>query len=223
MENKLCQKCNTLKPRKEFSNHILKRDGLQPFCKSCDNSRNRKSRWSTIGGVTSQIINRHGMSQYVARIIAARLFDPYERCFICGIPNRILSLHIRQGYPFIWGKPEINRRLTVDHITPGGPSVLGNLRLLCYPCNARRGANIRSDQQVLNWIRWKWLDFYTLNECWWLNETPNQGGLAVRSKRHQELVHEEPGLRSGERTIPDNLAIRVIETNDDLVARAFEE
>jgi hypothetical protein len=131
------------------------------------------------------MVNRHGYSDEAAGILARRLFDPYERCGICGIPNRILSFHLRRGWPFITGNEKVNRRLTVDHIIPGGPSVLSNTRLLCYSCNNFRGPDLRTDGSVLRWISRKYHRLLSKAELWWLNTAPGEGGLHRRGKKHE--------------------------------------
>lgn len=108
--------------------------------------------------------------------------SPYTRCAVCGIPKRMLDLMIRKNMP----QPEPKgKRLTVDHIEAGGPSVLGNTRVLCMACNNRKGANQRSDWEVWNWITWQWRRYYTDADLWWLHTIgPGEGGAAKRGKRH---------------------------------------
>lgn len=78
-------------------------------------------------------------------------------------------------------------RLTVDHIIPGGPSVLGNTRMLCFACNSRRGAT-RSDYNVWRWIVNQWQRYYSDMQLWWLhNEAPGVGGVSHRGKKHAKV------------------------------------
>lgn len=186
---KRCQKCRLLKPLVAFSKHIRKPDGLQPWCKECDNARIRTHRWSTIGGVRTGLVTRHGMESRFADVMVARLFDPYERCAICGVPNRILTLHASQGYPFIWGRQRVNRRLTIDHVEPNGKTTPDNTRLLCYPCNSRRGANIRTDDSVLRWVTKQWEKVKSKDELWWLNSSPGVGGKHVNNSIHERIAN----------------------------------
>ena len=41
-QDKLCNKCNSLKPIKQFSRHNTSKDGFQYCCKQCDSLRNKK-------------------------------------------------------------------------------------------------------------------------------------------------------------------------------------
>jgi HNH endonuclease. len=41
---KTCTKCGAEKPHAEFSKHKRAKDGLQPYCKACDNEHNKKWR-----------------------------------------------------------------------------------------------------------------------------------------------------------------------------------
>jgi len=79
--------------------------------------------------------------------IAKRLIDPHEKCDICGIPATKLWQWWNEGGPFL-SPGKQNRRLTVDHIIPKGPSDLKNIRLLCWSCNDMRGANRFRDEEI---------------------------------------------------------------------------
>ena len=75
-------------------------------------------------------------------------------------------------------------RLEADHILPGGPSILQNMRLLCPGCNMRRGPAHRSDVEVLTIQRRRWEKALPPRQLWWLNIQPGWGGLPFRGKKH---------------------------------------
>ena len=114
--------------------------------------------------------------------MAAFLLDPHTRCGICGLPARILRAYAKRGLPLprkAYGDQVAV--LTVDHIEPGGPSVLGNVRVLCSLCNTTRGPALVSDEEVLRKSRKFWLTLLGRARTWWLNTEPGKGGRASRT------------------------------------------
>ena len=66
----------------------------------------------------------------IPRSVKNRLFvDQKGRCFYCGRTNRIRYLEIDHKHP----------------VSRGGGNEIGNLQLLCTPCNMRKG--IQSDEE----------------------------------------------------------------------------
>lgn len=187
---KSCSRCRLVKPLTEFHRDSSKSDGVQSRCKACKreadtDSGYAQSYFASEPGIIRRLVNRHGYNEKAAVTLASRLFDPYERCAICGVPNRMLWLFHRRGWPFIFGSERHNRRLTVDHIIPGGPSTVENTRLLCFPCNTRRGPAIRSDATVLKWITRQYYRYFSRFELWWLHTSPGVGGTAKRGRKHE--------------------------------------
>lgn len=139
------------------------------------------------------------MDVETARVVSAAIGDPYSRCAICGVPNRILAALHRIGHPV--PIPRRNKeRLTVDHIAPGGPSIIGNIRLLCGGCNSLRGADKYSDGAVLARMRKRWEKALPAVHLWWLNLGPGWGGAPFRGKKHQQQEESVDSLsdRSGQ-------------------------
>jgi len=115
--------------------------------------------------------------------LALRLKDPNERCSNCGIPAWIVWLMWEKGEQFPHNRyKQNNARLTVDHIIPGGVSTLENTRILCWSCNALRGANKQTDREVLRFIRRWFRERFNLRYLWWLNKKPGEGGTLHRNK-----------------------------------------
>lgn len=77
-------------------------------------------------------------------------------------------------------------RLEVDRISPGGPYILSNTRLLCPGCNSLRGAAVKTDGHVLAIQRKRWQGALAVEHLWWLNTFPGGGGRPFRGKKHQE-------------------------------------
>lgn len=113
--------------------------------------------------------------------MALHLADPHTRCAICGLPTRMLKAYHRIGIPLpknAYGS--VVSILTVDHITPGGPSTLENTRPLCIFCNTTRGPALLSDEEVLRRATKYWVGLLGAARTWWLNTTPGQGGRPSR-------------------------------------------
>ena len=91
-----------------------------------------------------------------ADAIARMLHDENVRCAICGISGpEIKTLSARLGR-HVRGGQRYNRRLTADRIDPSQPHVLGNTRILCFPCNTYRRDNRATDEGILIWARRQW-------------------------------------------------------------------
>lgn len=151
--------------------------------------RTRRKHWRydrSHKGIARTLRAKHGYSLDDSYTLARLLLHPYTRCSICGVPQRILLYFNRKGGPFIRGDGRMNRRLTVDHIDPWGPSDFDNSRPLCYPCNNIRGPAIKSDVFVLQEISRLWQQRLNLKQLWWLNTSPGKGGRPTRGLRHMK-------------------------------------
>ena len=141
-------------------------------------------------GVAKGLRSSHGLDGPTSERWAAVLMAPDARCTICGIVNWCIP---KLG---MWkvGGPRLNRRLSLDHVTPGVND--GNYRPLCLSCNRTRGANQRTDAQVLAIMR-RWYEArFAPRRLWWLN-TRAEGGVAVGGRAHREVRPRFP-LRTGE-------------------------
>jgi HNH endonuclease. len=118
--------------------------------------------------VARTLRNHHKYDREDSLILAEQICDPKSMCQICGVPNSFIFEVYRQGGPFP-RRGNQNRRLTVDHIVPGGPSILKNTRLLCWGCNEIRGENRRSDKQVLQKIARLYKFLFSEEKLSWLN------------------------------------------------------
>lgn len=133
---------------------------------------------SHIGGVAAGLRAHYGYRRLVSIKLAGLVLNENSRCAICGIP----VYQLRQ-MPF-WrnGGRLGNRRLTVDHCNPNGPSTLYNSRIVCYSCNWLRGRAELTDMQVLRRMRSWYLEHFTSRFLFWLNTTPGHGGRLHRNK-----------------------------------------
>lgn len=85
----------------------------------------------------------------------------------------------------------MNRRLQVDHIEPfnGMNSTRDNTRILCHSCNYLRGANCRTDSEVLRIVRQWYREQYYLKLLYWLNKEPGKGGTLFRNNTMQRKTY----------------------------------
>lgn len=172
---KRCVACERTLPVEEFNKRGKR---LQSYCRGCQKSHqtlwkgrtdyNRRLRTerqrtgynkryaASRGGIIRSLISLRGYPREEAEVLADVLLDPETRCAICGIPNKMLRTLYRAHFSFPWGRPEQNRRLTPDNLTPGQPHRLASTRILCLGCNTFRGPARHTDEQVLAWARDQW-------------------------------------------------------------------
>lgn len=192
-----------MKPLSEFSRHKLHLDGHQTHCKGCQaeehrrwrlvngekaNARNRAwhkkygpARNRTVKGTARQLRYSHGYTLAASVILSGRLLDPAERCAICGIPGWLVRLNHRKGGPFFLGNSRQNTRLQPDRIDTTQPHTIENTRILCPTCNFRRGVEKYSDEEVLRWVRERWLSIFSPRMLWWMCSEPGKGGRERRN------------------------------------------
>ncbi len=165
MDKRRCPKCHLWKYQKRFEKE-------RRSCRKChQHSRPKQSSYDrSIRGKARWLRKDHGYSIEDSRHLATLLLDPYCRCVICGVPRRWLIAQDMRGLHW--------KGLSVDHIEPGGPSTLGNTRILCRLCNGARGAKRLTDVQVLHrvrgWYEWRG---YAFKDLWWMCSSPGHGGL----------------------------------------------
>jgi len=127
---------------------------------------------------------------------AALLRDPYTRCGICGLPERIRAAYRRAGWrthPFVW-------RLSLDRVDPWkGYGDRSNLRVLCMRCNKARGKAVYTDEEVLRKVRGWYTAVLTAEELWWLNTSPGQGGAPTKGRQY---VGDNAGTIGPDRRVP---------------------
>jgi len=136
---------------------------------------------ASVPGIARQLASNHGFEKVEAKAIATDLLNPNVRCAICGIPGWLVQLNRRRGGPFFIGSANQNARMHPDRIDTTQPHTVDNTRILCPTCNMRRGAEKFSDEEVLRWVRYRWLAMFSRKMLWWLNTTPGEGGRLYRS------------------------------------------
>lgn len=135
-------------------------------------------------GIARNLRCEHGLDKPTSEHWAGQLLNPGAQCAICGLPTYLITVYRERGWPWFLGRrdgPGSHPRLTLDHIVPGDNN--GGLRLLCYVCNALRGACRMTDEDVLVNVRDKWQWFSGPRFLWWLNTSPGVGGRLHRSIR----------------------------------------
>jgi 5-methylcytosine-specific restriction endonuclease McrA len=127
----------------------------------------------------------HGMTPEEAAYWAAKVTNPYSRCSVCGLPQRILAAYRRLGTAGLG----TSRFLTVDHISPRAGATRENLRLLCYRCNSTRGAAMYSDAEVLKKVTRWWRRRKAEEELWWLTSGAD---IAKKGRKHDGPLPPDP-------------------------------
>lgn len=138
--NKTCTKCKRKLPLSAFGKHRLCKDGLNPECKECNNSRTKVFSKSP-SGIYTQIksrlkfrkthLKRRGILKkiLISRKDFVRWYENAPKiCIYCNIPEEKL---------FQWNDSHNNKvcRLTVDCMDNELGYVEGNLVLSCLRCN----------------------------------------------------------------------------------------
>lgn len=131
-------------------------------------------------GIARQLASNYNYPREEALTLATDLLNPNQRCGICGIPGWLVQFNSKRGLYFLGGKQH-NVRLHPDRINTREPHTLANTRILCPTCNIRRGAERYTDEEVLRWVRYRWLSLFPHKKLWWLNTEPGVGGRLYRS------------------------------------------
>jgi hypothetical protein len=195
---KYCPTCKTVKLVDDFFSNRSRRDGRNDECVDCDATRNAKYYAANTGkvlaynasimGVARFLRGNHHLDKPTSIKWATILCNDDTRCEICGIPCRIL---VKQGF-WLFGGERMNRRLTLDHLTPGDNS--GGLRPLCFSCNKLRGHAQFTDGEVLRRIRKWYRETRALRFLWWLNSRVVDG-VCVGGREHRNKFMEKKILR----------------------------
>ncbi len=192
-----CSRCQVWFALSRFPKDASQKSGHRGVCKPChvamqreyrsrEPYRSKYLRQMKVArqrplGIARRLRNRYGFSQAAAAMLAVLIADPYARCSICGLPARVLKAMVKRNLPLPKNQyGDTVAVLTVDHIVPGGPSELGNVRLLCSLCNSTRGPAILTDEEVLRRARNFWIKLLGNARTWWLNTEPGIGGRSVR-------------------------------------------
>jgi hypothetical protein len=191
-----------MKPLSEFNRKTGTSTGRQSYCRICDRehatspagklrarvydrSEAGKTRYrvyaASVAGIAKNLRSDHGYTLAESRVLAVKLLAETSKCEICGTPGWLIRLNHRKGGPFLSGTEKQNRRIHPDRVDTTKPHTLSNTRLLCPACNLRRGAEKYTDEEVLRWVRERWLSIFNPRMLWWLNTEPGKGGRERRN------------------------------------------
>ena len=163
-----CTKCGIEKPRSEYHNHRLMKDGLSLWCKTCANANSKKYR-STATGIYTNICGRtrfakknpnkgRGIPKIISisreEFVAWYDSQPKE-CHYCGVPKIHLK-EFMQEYGSRW------HRFTIDCVDNEIGYAVGNLVLACDKCNALKSNILSYDEMrefAQKYINPKWAKF----------------------------------------------------------------
>jgi hypothetical protein len=200
---KRCTKCGDEKPLSDF---YLRSDGpLRPAgryrseCKTCmglevrdwmknnpERVRNTRKKYrATSEGKRKRRID-HLMSDHHYTREEAEILDPIlendrTTCTLCGIQNKLVKEIHKNGGPFFVGSPKSTGRMHPDRIDPTLPHSLANTQLRCPNCNLYRGAAIRTDEEIFQWVSQRWNDYAKPCDLYWLNTSPGKGGRPCKN------------------------------------------
>lgn len=184
---KRCSRCKNPQSLSEFYKDRSRRDGHSNVCKGCERERGRERKdefaayRKTTAGLARTLRCDHGYPYHESRRLSHRLLDDSVRCEICGIPNWLIKLNYKKGGPWFLGSARQNTRMHPDRVDTTKPHTLNNTRLLCPTCNLRRSAEKYTDEQVLRWVRKRWLSIFSPRLLFWLNTEPGKGGRDRRN------------------------------------------
>jgi hypothetical protein len=153
--------------------------------------------YASVRGVALRLRVLHGYSRADSQALATLLCADETRCAVCGLP--VWWMRLRRGlWPKSMRAARFRQRMTVDHIVPGGPSTIENSRPCCAACNSLKGANLRTDVQVLGIVRrwWRNQSGLSLARLYWLNETPGEGGRLYRSECVERQMERLAAMRT---------------------------
>ena len=132
-KKKICRKCGDEKSLSDFDKHPKMKDGHLNHCKKCQHKLSKKYRQTEKG---KMVVTRHNLKRGYGMTIEQynqMLADQNGVCFLCG-------------------KPELHRRLCVDHNHETGEI----RKLLCTKCNWNGGYienNVDLGKQILKYIK----------------------------------------------------------------------
>lgn len=140
-----------------------------------DHREEQRAYTASVHGVAARLRGKHGLDEPASKYWAAILTNEQTTCAICRVPVWWLRLH---KFYKIGGEPR-NRRLSLDHITPGVND--GNYRALCFSCNRTRGvAELTDDEVFMKMCHW-YRDHFPSRLLRWLPEV-----LGVRNSVNRE-------------------------------------
>jgi hypothetical protein len=198
-ETKRCTKCGDEKPLSDFYPRVVGIAGLRSACKTCKNrekmdweknnperARNiRKRHNSTSERKRKQRINNliyhHHYTREEAEILEPILKHDRTTCTLCGIQNKLVKEIHKNGGPFFAGSTRSWGKMHPDRVDPTLPHSLANTQLRCPNCNHYRGAAIRTDEEIFQWISQRWQDYAKPCDLYWLNTSPGKGGRPCKN------------------------------------------
>jgi 5-methylcytosine-specific restriction endonuclease McrA len=131
MTEKLCCRCETVKPADEFYADITKPMGLSTLCKLC--KRETVKQWKIAHPEKNAVyVRKHRNTNHTKVKIANREGAKARR-----LAPKVYAEHGRKCLACL-----STVDTCMDHVVPiskGGPTVVSNLQPLCRPCNTLKG------------------------------------------------------------------------------------
>jgi hypothetical protein len=156
------------------------KDGLQKWCKPC-NQEYRASYNVSERSIVWYLMRDHGYPEADALVLAPLLLSEESECALCGMGGWLVKLNYKKGGPFHYGPARSHRRMHPDRRDTRLPHTLSNTRILCPNCNMYRRAELFTDEEVLRWVRERWLSIFPPRLLWWLHTEPGSGGRRHRN------------------------------------------
>ena len=162
--NKVCSRCQVLKPLHEYHNDRSRPDGKQRTCKVCLTAYNKARDAANPEKAKARILGWHrkNRTKETARMRRWRSENPERsrahlanykaRRYSAGkLPYRCIPamLQAQNGQCAICSIDLIESGYHVDHIIPlfrGGKNSADNVQLLCAPCNLSKGYKLPNEK-----------------------------------------------------------------------------
>ena len=130
-DKKFCNKCSTVKNKKDFGINNTNNDNLMSACLPCHNNQQSDYYYRNPEAQVARVRKR---DRKLDRALTGEeiyvIFEKYKnKCVACGYTNEDHNIDYGQN-------------LHLDHIIPfskGGKTIVSNTQLLCRKCNSSKG------------------------------------------------------------------------------------
>lgn len=139
---KLCMKCDTMKPLAEFSPSKRGRGGVSAWCKPCMKLHARKTDKAVVRKRTADYRKRHRARYLANHRIAMYKYRTLKSVTSDGTAtDEFLNGLYAEGECYYCCKPTPEKERTADHVVPlnkGGIHSASNLVMACFSCNSSK-------------------------------------------------------------------------------------